>query len=227
MAESSSTELDAGAHATRRTTRRSPRGEQRRREIIDTAVRMFAEGGYNAVSLAQIADAVGISQPGLIHHFPTKSHLLIAAIQDREDRREPKNYPSLLALLGVLRENEQTPILVKLNAVISAEALVEDHPAHDWIRDLYTTRVKYYTEGVEELIDPEKLPVGMSASDLARLLVATNEGVRWEWVLEGQSFSRAERMAQHLELLRPYFRDPHLDVSVTAVPADADLTAER
>ena len=50
--------------------RKSP--EERRREIMDAAVRLVGEKGYYGTSLKEIADAVGMSQPGLLHYIGTK-----------------------------------------------------------------------------------------------------------------------------------------------------------
>ena len=116
--------------------------------ILDTAIRMFAEGGYNTVSLAHIAEEVGITQAGLLHHFPTKSDLLMAAIEDRDERLRLTTTDNALAdLLTILRTNEETPVLVKLHAVINGEALLEGHPAHDWIRQTYEHAVRTYEPG--------------------------------------------------------------------------------
>jgi AcrR family transcriptional regulator len=46
--------------------------------ILDTATRLFAEHGYDATSLRQIADAVGTTKAALYYHFPAKEDLLLA-----------------------------------------------------------------------------------------------------------------------------------------------------
>ncbi|WP_439029307.1 TetR/AcrR family transcriptional regulator [Gordonia terrae] len=52
------------------TPRRRP--ADRRRLIVDAAARAFSDGGYHAVRLDDIAEAVGISAPALYRHFPNK-----------------------------------------------------------------------------------------------------------------------------------------------------------
>ncbi len=58
--------------------------KQNRRELlIETAARLFQEQGYNATSVRQIADAVGVTEAALYYHFKDgKRALLQAVIED-------------------------------------------------------------------------------------------------------------------------------------------------
>ena len=50
-------------------------GEQRRHSIIDAATRLFAENGFHATSIRQVASAAGVSEALIYKHFASKEEL--------------------------------------------------------------------------------------------------------------------------------------------------------
>ncbi|HEX6678801.1 MAG TPA: helix-turn-helix domain-containing protein [Actinomycetes bacterium] len=65
------------------------RGKRSKDAIVQAAIRLLARRGYRGTSLAAVAAEVEMSQPGLLHHFPSKEHLLLAVLaeRDREDHQ--------------------------------------------------------------------------------------------------------------------------------------------
>src|SRR5690349_14694811 len=49
-------------------------------QILDRAAALFARHGFEQTSLQAVADAVGLSKAGLLHHFPSKEALRAAAL---------------------------------------------------------------------------------------------------------------------------------------------------
>ncbi len=55
-------------------------GDTARDEVLDAAAELFTTLGFAATSTRQIADAVGIRQASLYHHFRTKNDILAALL---------------------------------------------------------------------------------------------------------------------------------------------------
>ncbi|MFG2955979.1 TetR/AcrR family transcriptional regulator [Streptomyces sp. NPDC048291] len=63
------------------------RERKRRRmyeDVSDVAVRLFLAKGFDAVSVAEVAAAAGISKPTLFRYFPAKEDLVLHRIADHE-----------------------------------------------------------------------------------------------------------------------------------------------
>lgn len=59
-----------------------------KREIIEKALELFAERGYDAVSVGEIAAAVGIKAPSLYNHYKNKQAIFEAIVEDTAARYE-------------------------------------------------------------------------------------------------------------------------------------------
>ena len=53
-------------------------------QILDRAAALFAQHGFAHTSVQAVADAVGLSKAGLLHHFPTKDALHDAVLAQSE-----------------------------------------------------------------------------------------------------------------------------------------------
>jgi AcrR family transcriptional regulator len=69
----------AAAGRPRLADRRRP-GETAREEVLDAAGELFTTRGYAATSTREVAEAVGIRQASLYHHFRTKDDILEALL---------------------------------------------------------------------------------------------------------------------------------------------------
>jgi len=59
-----------------------------RDRIVDAALRLFSERGTSAVSVRELADAAGVTVPGLYYHFDSKAELIREVYQARFSRPE-------------------------------------------------------------------------------------------------------------------------------------------
>jgi len=57
--------------------------EQRRQDILEASLRIFAKKGYNGSTTAEIARAAGVAEGTIFRHFATKKDLLIAVLEPK------------------------------------------------------------------------------------------------------------------------------------------------
>lgn len=55
---------------------RSAKAEATRASIVDAAMRLFREGGYDATTMRAVADAAGVSLGSAYYYFASKEHLV-------------------------------------------------------------------------------------------------------------------------------------------------------
>ena len=55
--------------------------ENTKQKIIETALTLFSERGYDAVSVGEIAEAVGIKAPSLYNHYQSKQAIFDAIVE--------------------------------------------------------------------------------------------------------------------------------------------------
>lgn len=75
------------------------RGRKASGAVLDAATALFAERGYNGVSIAEIARAADVTKPSVLYHFPDKETLWKACVDrlwDEVDAFYQENWPGNL-----------------------------------------------------------------------------------------------------------------------------------
>jgi AcrR family transcriptional regulator len=72
---------------TREVTRRQRRAADSRSRILDAAVACLVDGGYPAATTLRIQARADVSRGRLLHHFPSRAVLLVAAAQHLAGQR--------------------------------------------------------------------------------------------------------------------------------------------
>ncbi|MFY9714838.1 MAG: TetR/AcrR family transcriptional regulator [Microbacterium sp.] len=91
-----------------------------RRGLLDAAVAVFNESGYDATSVAALATRLGLSKAALYHHFASKEEILETALGEALDGLE-----------GVLRDAVAAAARDRLAEVLqgAVRVLVDELPA--------------------------------------------------------------------------------------------------
>jgi AcrR family transcriptional regulator len=72
-----------------------------RTRIQEVAIKLFTEQGYEATSLREIAEALGVTKAALYYHFKTKEDIVASLTQDRIE--------AIQALVTWAKEQPRTP----------------------------------------------------------------------------------------------------------------------
>ena len=56
--------------------------DERRRRLIELGAELFTQHAYDELTMAQIAEAAGITKPLLYHYFPSKQAYFVATVQE-------------------------------------------------------------------------------------------------------------------------------------------------
>lgn len=89
--------------------------------ILDTAITLFAERGFEACTMRDLAEAVGIRAPAIYNHYPSKDEVLAAAMKH---------------ILGqffweLLSPLENEPVDEWLESIVRGHILFQlEHPRH-------------------------------------------------------------------------------------------------
>ncbi|MGW2044791.1 TetR/AcrR family transcriptional regulator [Streptomyces sp. NPDC001858] len=177
------------------------RSQERRAEIVRAALEVIAERGYRGASLAAVAERVGLTQQGLLHHFPTKDTLLVAVLQERDqwDAVPDTGWRTEL-LVSLVEYNAMRPAIVQTFAALLGESVTDGHPARDYFTERYA-QVRANMAAVLRAEYGDRLPNGLTPERTAPLLVAVMDGLQYQWLLDPESVDMPGAFRDFLHLL--------------------------
>jgi TetR/AcrR family fatty acid metabolism transcriptional regulator len=95
-------------------TARAKQADRRRVELLDVALRLFAERGFQATTIADISAAAGTAHGLVYHYFKSKDELLLAVLERNSF------LPSLRQLLEIAPDQPATEVLPRIATGFSA-----------------------------------------------------------------------------------------------------------
>lgn len=176
------------------------KGVAKREEILDAALAVIARNGYQRTSVRDIAEAVGLSQAGLLHYFASKDALFVEILRRRDDvdrERLPEDAGARVeGLIDIMRHNAEVPGLVQLYAELSTEASHPEHAAHDFFTQRYAVLRRQLGDAVRTAQERGEISTALEPESVATILLASADGLQTQWMLEP-----GVDMAAHLERL--------------------------
>ena len=135
--------------------------QERRKEIVDAAVELIAQNGYNGISLRNVAAKLGMTQQGVLHYVKNKAGLLSLIITEVYDvQGTPEDFrksglpgsdnPEGMSLIAyfryLIRYNSQRRTLVKLYCMLEVEAIQENYPLREYMQSRPQSVWDYYSK---------------------------------------------------------------------------------
>jgi len=182
---------------------REKRLEHTRTLLLDAAEELFARKGFSAAALDDIADAAGYTRGAIYAHFAGKEELFLAVIE-RNRQRFLDGFADVISSSHRLDEldldelaNRWRDLMKKAGADQAALGheftlfLLRSPEARERLaaQRLETVRwlSEYLTDSMARLGGTLRIP----ATTMARVLLATNEGITLASQLDGEDLYRA------------------------------------
>jgi AcrR family transcriptional regulator len=161
-------------------TQKQIQGEQTRQRVIEEAAKLFVRKGFHGTSIADLAQAVGLTKGALYHHFDSKDGLFYAVVKTVRDTwtaavvRDVLKEGNALDRVGTLLDNHvrmvsENEILCMTMASLVADMDDGDPAFADALVDVYSDLVSFIERIVQKGQD-----AGEVRPDLDAQLVALN-----------------------------------------------------
>lgn len=192
-----------------RSSIRRERSEARRDSIVETAVRLFAIKGYRATSVAAVAAEVGITDAGVLYHFPAKSDLLLAVLRHHEETQRERfselvrvgGLDAIRNLRGWGYVMEQHPEIASLHVILGAEHLLEESPTNAFFKARYARLLTTFSAEFERGIADGEIKPEIDASVEAASLMAVLDGLRLQHFFAPEVSPLGDRVRDYVDTL--------------------------
>jgi AcrR family transcriptional regulator len=160
--------------------------------LLDVAVRLFTERGYDGTSMGDLAQASGLSKSSLYHHFSSREQLLRAAL-DRAveplfavmDEPEARTGRAIERLEHVVRREVEV-LVDQLPAVTLLLRVHGNTPTERWALERRREFDRFVADLVAEAAAQGDVRTDVQASVVSRLLFGMINSLV-EWYRPGQA----------------------------------------
>ncbi|MBM3237988.1 TetR/AcrR family transcriptional regulator [Candidatus Poribacteria bacterium] len=169
----------------------------KRRQILDAAVKVFAQNGFYNSKVLDIAKEAGVANGTVYLYFPSKDDILISIFEEQmgelidymeqEMQKESESLNKLRKLISMQMH------LIETNSELTQLLLVELRQSKKFLKSNATDMMSKYIdmisdvlkEGIAEGAIDENIDVAI----VGTMLFSAVEGLATRWILEGTSYS--------------------------------------
>lgn len=169
--------------------KRYAKTEARRKQIARAALAVVQEKGHKGLTTAEVARRAGMKEPAMLYHFPSRDHLLVAALELSEEEELP-SYEALVqsgdvldAIVTVFARRNAEEWRVRLSVILNAAAEDPAHPAHAYFKRHYEVIVNRLADLVRR-----RQAAGLAHAELdplatGRQMAGVWDGLQAQWLV--------------------------------------------
>lgn len=215
--------------APRRVPRSRPETLVRRREILDAASETFGARGFANGTLQEIAEQVGMTHAGILHHFGSKQKLLLAVLQHRDEvdvaHLEGQHIPDGIQLFRHLVQtafrNAQRVGIVQAFTVLSGESVTDDHPARSFFEHRYRALRDDVARAFHAVCEERGIDSPERIAEATTAIIAVMDGLQVQWLLDPTALELGPATEFAIEAIVGAVLHPTSQWSVPEVRANA------
>ncbi len=185
----------------------TPRCEQ----IVDVAIELLSEGGISALTIKNLAGAVGVTEPALYRHFKCKMDILVAILNRLEANinslfsKNMNSQDSILDQIQMIYTRVFHNFAAKpsmASVVFSEEIFRHDKRLSDHVSRIMDTVQEQILRLLRSKKGRAECRQDVPAKDLAKVIMGSSRFLVTRWRLSGYAFDLEKEGAALCKSLR-------------------------
>ncbi|WP_226965914.1 TetR/AcrR family transcriptional regulator [Tessaracoccus defluvii] len=162
----------------------------RRAEIVRAAADVFAEKGFAHGTLHEIADRVGMTHAGVLHHFGSKEQLLVEALAYRDRlmlEHRPEGQDLFHYLVDIAVANSKQAGMIQAFLAAAGDSVAPGRPAQPYFVERYRILRAEVATAFEQTCTERGVsdPAVIAAASTG--ILAVLDGVQVQWLLSPEA----------------------------------------
>ncbi len=182
--------------------------EIRQEQIVNEAIKIIHQKGYSGLSIRELANKVGISEPAIYRHFRSKEEIILGILERmnkfgdllrQELEKIPDTRTKIIKLvemhLNFLEDNRE------MTSVIFSEENFEPREGiQQKVREIIRTRQEFLRQLIEEARRKGEV-VDVPAQELSTVILGYIRMILLEWRMANFGFPLQEREKRIIQTL--------------------------